>query len=47
MLTTLFIPENSYGIPEGDVTRNQFTALMRQRKSEPEVVQFLADMLEE
>lgn len=35
------------GIPEGYYTQQQFVQLLRDNKHNPEVIQFLADMLED
>jgi hypothetical protein len=42
----LFIPAEIPEIPEGYYSRNQFVNLMRKYKNNPDVIQFLADMLE-
>jgi hypothetical protein len=44
--TTIYIPENDTGIIEGYYTVNEFVSLLRSHKHEPNVIQFLADMLE-
>lgn len=41
----IYLPENEYGIAEGYYRQEGFVHLMRQHKHEPEVIQFLADML--
>lgn len=43
----LFIPENEYGIEEGYYIGNAIVKLLRDNKDKPEVIQFIADMLEE
>ena len=42
----IYLPENDYGIAAGYFDREGFVRLMRQYKGEPDVIQFLADMLE-
>jgi hypothetical protein len=42
----VYIPENKY-IKEGYYSANDFVALLRESKYDPERFQFLADMLEE
>jgi len=42
----VYIPENKY-IKEGYYSANDFVALLRESKYDPERIQFLADMLEE
>lgn len=42
-----FIPENEYGIEEGYYIGNALVQLLRDNKNKPEVIQFIADMLEE
>jgi hypothetical protein len=42
-----FIPENEYGIEEGYYFGNALVQLLRDNKTKPEVIQFIADMLEE
>jgi hypothetical protein len=42
-----FIPENQYGIKEGYYIGNALVQLFRDNKNKPEVIQFLADMMEE
>ena len=43
----LFIPENEYGIEEGYYIGNAIVKLLRDNKNKPDVIQFIADMLEE
>ncbi len=43
----VFIPENEYGIEEGYYIGNAIVKLLRENKDKPEVIQFIADMLEE
>jgi hypothetical protein len=43
----LLIPENEYGIEEGYYIGNAIVKLLRENKDKPEVIQFIADMLEE
>lgn len=43
----LLIPENEYGIEEGYYIGNTIVKLLRDNKDKPEVIQFIADMLEE
>ena len=42
-----FIPENEFGIEEGYYIGNALVQLLRNNKNKPEVIQFIADMLEE
>ncbi len=42
-----FIPEKEYGIEEGYYIGNALVQLLRDNKNKPEVIQFIADMLEE
>lgn len=42
-----FIPENEYGIEEGYYLGNAIVKLLRGYKDRPEVIEFIADMLEE
>lgn len=42
----VYIPSNEFKIRQGYYSRNRFVALMRKYKNNPEIVQFLADMLE-
>ena len=42
-----FIPENEFGIEEGYYIGNALVQLLRDNKNKPEVIQFIADMLEE
>jgi hypothetical protein len=41
-----FIPSNSYGIKPGYFRDADLVLVLRERKAEPEVVQFILDMLE-
>ena len=41
------IPENEYGIEEGYYIGNALVQLLRDNKDRPDVIQFIADMLEE
>lgn len=43
----IYIPDNAHGIPEGSYTRNAFVAFLRVFASNPAVIRYLADMLEE
>ncbi len=43
----VFIPENEYGIEEGYYIGNTIVKLLRDNKNNPDVIQFIADMLEE
>ena len=43
----LLIPENEYGIEEGYYIGNTIVKLLRDNKNNPDVIQFIADMLEE
>ncbi len=43
----VFIPRNGYGVEEGEYTMNEIVQLLRECKNYPEVIEFLADMLEE
>ena len=47
MKGTLYIPENEYGIRPGYYSVNELAELLRHRSEEPEVVWFVADMLED
>jgi hypothetical protein len=42
-----YIPINDLGISEGYCDMNGIVELLRKHKNEPEVIQFIADMLEE
>lgn len=42
-----FISENEYGIEEGYYIGNAIVKLLRDYKDRPEVIEFIADMLEE
>ena len=42
-----FIPENEYGIGEGYYLGNAIVKLLRDYKERPEVIEFIADILEE
>ena len=44
---TLFIPENEYGIKEGYYTINEIVQMLRANCRRPEIVRFIADMMEE
>ena len=41
------IPENEYGTEQGYYIGNALVQLLRDNKNKPEVIQFIADMLEE
>ena len=41
-----FIPTNSYGMPTGYFQDADLIEVLRRRKAEPSVVQFILDMLE-
>jgi len=43
----LYIPENDCGIEEGYYSMNEVVQLLRDNCKKPDVVYFLADMLEE
>lgn len=43
----LLIPDNEYGIEEGYYIGNAIVKLLRDNKDKPDVIQFIADMLEE
>ena len=43
----VYIPENEYGIEEGYYIGNAIVELLRENKNKPDVIQFIADMLEE
>lgn len=43
----VYIPENEYGIEEGYYIGNAIVKLLRENKNKPDVIQFIADMLEE
>ncbi len=43
----LYLPENEYGIEEGTYIGNAIVKLLRDNKNNPEVIQFIADMMEE
>lgn len=43
----IFIPSNSYGIPENYYTINEVVHMLRHYKNSPVHVQFIADMLEQ
>lgn len=43
----LLIPENEYGIPAKYYIGNEIVKLLRDYKNNPDVIQFIADMLEE
>lgn len=43
----VFIPDNEYGIEEGYYIGNAIVELLRENKNNPDVIQFIADMLEE
>lgn len=43
----VYIPENEYGIEEGYYMGNAIVELLRENKNKPDVIQFIADMLEE
>lgn len=42
-----FIPENEYGIKEGYYLGNAIVDLLREYKDRPNIIEFIADMLEE
>lgn len=42
-----FIPKNEYGIEENYYLGNAIVKLVRDYKDRPEVIEFIADMLEE
>ena len=43
----LLIPDNEYGIEEGYYIGNAIVKLLRDNKDKPDVIEFIADMLEE
>ena len=43
----LLIPDNEYGIPSKYYIGNEIVKLLRDYKNNPDVIQFIADMLEE
>ena len=43
----LYIPENDCGIENGYYSMNEVVALLRKYAEKPDVVYFIADMLEE
>ena len=43
----VFIPSNEYGIAEKYYKMNDIVVFLRGNKNNPEVIQFIADMLEE
>lgn len=43
----LYIPDNEFGIGEGTYIGNAIVKLLRDNKDKPEVIEFIADMLEE
>ena len=43
----LFIPDNDYGIEKGYYSMNEVVKLLRDNCRKPDVVYFIADMLEE
>jgi hypothetical protein len=47
MSNTTYIPENKVISEQGYFTVNGIVKLLRKYKSEPNAIQFLADMLEE
>ncbi len=47
MTNKTYIPENEVICEQGYFTMNEIVGLLRKYKSEPNAVQFLADMLEE
>ena len=44
---TRYIPENDFNILEGYYELDGIITLLRDNKSNPETIQFIADMLEE
>jgi hypothetical protein len=47
MVYKVFIPSNDYGIVEGYYKIYDVAVILRENKNNPEVIQFIADMLEE
>ena len=45
-LPTLYIPDNDFGIKRGHYRHREIVALLRQFKTNPEAIQFIADMME-
>jgi len=43
----VFVPTNDYGISTGYYSRDEFADLLREHRDNPDVVWFLADLLEE
>lgn len=41
-----FIPDNDYGVPSGYFRDEDLILVLRERKAEPRLVQFILDMLE-
>jgi hypothetical protein len=42
-----FIPDNEFGVEEGYYIGNAIVELLRSYKDRPDVIEFIADMLEE
>jgi len=42
----LFIPDNDYGIKEGYYSMNEVVAMLRRWAEKPDIIRFIADMLE-
>lgn len=42
-----YIPENEYKIPEGFYGTQEIVNILRQFKSNPDAISYIADMLEE
>lgn len=42
----VIIPENDYGVEPGYYYKSDFVYLLRKYKNDPEIIQFIADMLE-
>tara|TARA_R100000781_G_scaffold64125_2_gene40552 strand:+ start:1449 stop:1601 length:153 start_codon:yes stop_codon:yes gene_type:complete len=43
----MWIPENNLGIPEGHYDNNEIVTLLRMHCERPEVIYYIADMMEE
>ena len=42
----LFVPDNDHGIKEGYYSMNEVVALLRTHAEQPDIIRFIADMLE-
>ncbi len=43
----IYIPENDHGVVDGYYDTNELVELLRRHKCDPDVIHFLADMMEE